>query len=98
MSIFIKLTVWLAVAILALWALDKVLLWVEGRGWIFYRRNRPTPGSLSSAFLEMHGLIEQGKKVIVQEMKKVKQDESHSGDQANPEGFDEHSNKDKQEL
>ena len=93
-SIFIKVLVWLAIAFIALWALDKLLLWTEGRGWIFYRRNRPTPGSLGNAFLEMHGLIEQGKKVIVQEIKKTKHDESHSGDPVGPDALDGHSSKD----
>jgi hypothetical protein len=92
---FIKILVWLAIAIVGLRAIDKLLLWAEGRGWIFYRRNKPTPGALGNAFLEIHGLIEQGKRVIVQEMKKAKHDESYSGDPVNPDGFDEHSTKDK---
>ena len=95
MSTLIRVLVWLAITVIALWAIDKLLLRAESRGWILYRRNKPRRGTLGNAFLEIHGLIEQGKKVIVQEAKKAKEDESFSGDPANPGRLDKNPTKDR---
>jgi hypothetical protein len=95
MTTLVKVSIWLAIAIVALWAIDTLLLWAEGRGWIFYRRNKPTRGALGNAFLEINGIIDQGKKVILREMKKTEHDESHSGDPANPDARSKRPTRDK---
>jgi hypothetical protein len=46
-----KLLVLGVVIMLAALALDHLLLWMESRGWIYWRRNRPARGA--STFLEL---------------------------------------------
>ena len=66
METFIKGFICVALIFFALWAIDKLLLWMEDSGWIFYRRKKPNRGSIGNAFLEVQSLIEPGTKVIWQ--------------------------------
>ena len=45
-------------AVIGLWALDRLALWMERRGWIYWRKRRPQPGSTGSAFLMMQSFIQ----------------------------------------
>ncbi|WP_433875857.1 hypothetical protein [Sinomonas atrocyanea] len=36
---------WLLIAAVVAVVLDRLLLWIEGRGWIYYRRRKPKGGS-----------------------------------------------------
>ena len=81
--------IWTAIIILALWAVDKLLLWMEVSGWINYRRKFPNRRSIGSAFLEVQSLIEPGKKATVEEMRRIKHDKSFSGDLKNDDRVDE---------
>jgi len=47
-----------AIVILALWAVDRVALALEARGWIYWRRRRASPRSVGAAALELHALLE----------------------------------------
>lgn len=42
-------------------ALDRLLLRAEERGWIYYRRRKPSPGSVGSAVLQVHSILEPAK-------------------------------------
>lgn len=44
----------------ALLVADRLLLAAEARGWIYYRRRKPNPGSLGDAMLRVQGMIEPG--------------------------------------
>jgi hypothetical protein len=51
--------------VLAGFAVDRVLLWMEWRGWIDYRRTYPgriDPGAVGPAFLAIQGLIQPDRK------------------------------------
>jgi hypothetical protein len=41
---------------------DRLLLKMESRGWIFYRKNKPNQGSLTNAILSVQSIIEPAKK------------------------------------
>jgi hypothetical protein len=45
-----------AAALLVLWGLHRLLLWAEGRGWIYYRKKRGSHGGLGATaeFLNMY--------------------------------------------
>jgi hypothetical protein len=50
--------VFVAVAVL-LFALDRIALWMEARGWIYWRRSKHNPsGALGNAFLEVQSILE----------------------------------------
>jgi hypothetical protein len=46
--------------------LDRLLLWAERRGWIYYRKRRGRSGSASSAFLEVQSLLEPSTKHVIE--------------------------------
>ena len=72
--------VWIAGSAFALFLLDKALLKMESRGWIYYRKKAPTRSSLGNAFLEVQSLLEPSKKAMVEVMKEEKKDQAESGD------------------
>ena len=83
--------IWVIFILLSLWAIDKLLLWMEDRGWINYRRKFPSRTSIGNAFLEVQSLIEPGKKATVEEIRRIKQDGSFSGDPINEDKLNEQS-------
>jgi hypothetical protein len=42
----------------ALWALDRLGLWLESRGWIYYRRVSPKGGGVAAGMSAFRELIE----------------------------------------
>jgi hypothetical protein len=46
------------VLLILLIAFDQLALWAERRGWIYYRKKNASPGSLGSALLESHAILE----------------------------------------
>ena len=75
-----KIILWIAGIALALLLLDKVLLKMESRGWIYYRRKAPTRSSLGNAFLEIQSMLEPSKKAMVEIMKEEKKEQADSGE------------------
>jgi hypothetical protein len=49
----------------ALWLLDRLGLWLEDRGWLYYRKKKPTTSSMS-AWVGLQQFIEPGVKHVVQ--------------------------------
>jgi len=49
---------WWAFLLGTLYALHRLALWMERRGWIYYLRRKPDPHSLGTAFLELHQLAQ----------------------------------------
>jgi hypothetical protein len=46
--------------------LDRLALWAEVRGWLYYRRRRPSSAAVGNAFLEAQSLLEPSKREIVE--------------------------------
>src|SRR5215218_4310886 len=57
---------WISAVIAALYALHRLALWMEGRGWLYYMHKRGSSGSLGSAFLEVHALMDPGKRHVLE--------------------------------
>ena len=70
--------------VLALFLLDRFLLWCESRGWIYWRRRRGSPGTAASAFLEMQAMLEPGKEHVVKETKRVHEERDDEGGPPDP--------------
>jgi hypothetical protein len=75
-----KLLVWGAVIMLAALAMDRLLLWIESRGWIYWRRNRPARGASTYHMLELHSNFDPGIQHILEATVKEEEDEDESGD------------------
>lgn len=60
----------LALVVLSvLFLLDRAALWAEQRGWIYWRKTKPTGNPLGSITLELQKVFESGKATHVIEAK-----------------------------
>jgi hypothetical protein len=75
-----KLIVWGTVIMAAGLALDRLLLWMESRGWLYWRRNRPARGASTYHMLELHSNFDPGIQHILEATVKEEEDEDDSGD------------------
>jgi hypothetical protein len=71
---------WFAVVVLGLWALHRVALWAERRGWIYWTRRKASPGTAASALLELQSLLEPGNKHVVESRFEEHSEENESGE------------------
>ena len=75
---------WVALAVVVALVMDRVLLAAERRGWIYYRKRKPTSGSASAAaFGPMAELFQPGQQVVVQERQR-QQNTRRSADGGEP--------------
>ena len=72
------LVAWSGLALAALYALHRLALWMESRGWIYYRHKRGSSGSLGSAFLEVQALLEPANRHVLE----IRGDEQPEADDA----------------
>lgn len=62
---------------------DRLLLWMERRGWILYRGLRPEPRGLGPAFLEVQRILEPGARHVLEEkVRRREQDDDEGGPDA----------------
>ncbi|MGW8265822.1 MAG: hypothetical protein ACWGSQ_05595 [Longimicrobiales bacterium] len=59
--------------------LDRVLLWVESRGWIYYRRTKPGRGASTYHLLEWNAAFDPTMRVVQEERVKEEREEEESG-------------------
>jgi len=55
------ITGWATLAAVALFALDRLALWMEARGWIYWRRRRAKGSAIGAAMLELQDMLEAGR-------------------------------------
>jgi hypothetical protein len=61
-----RLLAWIAAAAVVLFLLDRLALWAEARGWLYYRRRTPSSSAVGNAFLEVQSLLEPSKREVVE--------------------------------
>ncbi len=68
-----------------LYALHRLALWAEARGWIYYTR-RGSSGALGNAFLEVQALFEPTRRHVLEERQRAveKEEEDEDGDPPEP--------------
>ncbi len=71
---------WALVVLGALLALDRLLLWLESRGWLYYRRNKPRRGAATYHLMEIHTTFEPGFQEVMEAKVHEEQSEDESGD------------------
>lgn len=67
--------------------LDRLLLRMESRGWIYYRKKKSSPGTLGGAFLEVQNLVEPSKKYVIRLRNEDRKEQTESGEPPES-GFD----------
>jgi len=86
-----KTLVFVAVVAVALFALDRLALWMESRGWLYYRRRKPSSSTLGNAFLQVQSLLEPDKKALLEVRQDEQLEDDESGDPPEPGGAAEES-------
>jgi hypothetical protein len=59
---------------------DRLLLAAEARGWIYWRRSSPSPGTRASALLELQALLEADRRHTVEVLRQDAHEEDDEGD------------------
>ena len=59
--------------------LHVLALWMERKGWIYYKHNQPSRSRLGNAFLEVQSILEPNKKHIIEIKKGLKRDNAEPG-------------------
>jgi hypothetical protein len=62
-------------AALGLIVLDRLLLGAESRGWVYYRRRKASPGTLSRALVEMHATVEPAKAHVAEARQELREED-----------------------
>jgi hypothetical protein len=57
---------WAMAALVVLVAFDRLLRWMEDRGWIYYRAKRAHPDAMGAAALELERLVNPGATHVLQ--------------------------------
>ncbi len=75
-----KYVLWGTMVLLALYCIDRIAVWAEGRGWIFYRKRHPESSSVGNAMLELQTILEPSKRHLIEERVKQGGESQESGD------------------
>jgi hypothetical protein len=79
-----KYLLWGILAIIGLYCLDRISLWAEGCGWIYYRRRRANSSTVGNALLELQTILEPSKRHVIEERVKQGGESQESGDKPKP--------------
>ena len=71
---------------LAVFLLDRVLRWMEGRGWIYYRTQRRGSAGVGNALLGVHALLEPDRRHVLEVRQAEVMEEEDAGDPPVPGG------------
>jgi hypothetical protein len=72
-----------AAALVGLFALDRLLRWMERRGWIFYRERQPSGSGVANALGEFEAILNPAVREVVvarQEQRAQDDDDDDDGD------------------
>jgi hypothetical protein len=75
---------WVVGSVVGLFFLDRVLLWAEARGWIYYRVNKPGRGASTYHLFEWNAAFDPTMRQVQEEMVKEKKEEDEAGDPPGP--------------
>jgi hypothetical protein len=71
-----------------LFLLHRVALWMEGRGWLYYRTRKSSRASVGNALLELQSLLEPDRSHTVEVRRLEQLEEDESGDPPSTAGGD----------
>ncbi len=67
-----------------LYAIHRLALWAEARGWIYYLHRKADSSTLGNAFLEVQSLIEPEKRHLVEIRQEEAVEEDDQGEPPDP--------------
>ena len=76
---------WIVGLVIGALCLDRVLLGMEARGWIYYRRTKPGRGASTYHLLEWNAILDPTMRQVLEERTKEERVEEASGAPPTPE-------------
>jgi hypothetical protein len=76
---FLEAALWLVGGGVGLFALDRLLLWVESRGWIYYRKSRPGRGASTYHLFQWSSILDPTVKEVLEERVREEREEEVPG-------------------
>ncbi len=75
-----KLVLWGVAVAAALFLLDRLFLWMESRGWLYYRRTKSRGGASLYHFLQIHKIYNPEIQEVIEVKYGEEQQEDESGE------------------
>ncbi|MBL8547616.1 MAG: hypothetical protein JNL81_14210 [Hyphomonadaceae bacterium] len=75
---------WIGGALVAFFLIDRLGLWAEERGWIYWRRKRAQTGALGSALMELNTFTNPAAQHVVEAKDAKKLEERENDDPPHP--------------
>jgi hypothetical protein len=79
---------WLAIGFvvcISIYLLHRLFLWMESRGWIYYKNRRASPATRANAALEVTSLLEPQKRHVLKIQQEERQEEDGESEPPEPE-------------
>ncbi len=67
---------------LSLYALHCLALWMESRGWLYYRKHKRGSAAMGSVMLEIQSFYRPAVEHVIEQRQEEKREEDESGDPA----------------
>jgi hypothetical protein len=77
---WVELALWMIGTVAGLFVLDRLLLWIESKGWIYYRRNKPGRGASTFHLLEWTSVLDPTQRQVMEIRAKEERQEDEAGD------------------
>ena len=75
-----EMLLWILGPVGGLLILDRLLLFFEAKGWIYYRRNKPGRGASTFHLLQWTSVLDPTQRQVIEERVKEERREDESGD------------------
>jgi hypothetical protein len=75
-----KVGVWIVAGVVAPYMLHRLALWMEGKGWLYYKNKQAPSSMLGNAFLEVQSMVDPGKRLILEAKRETNREDDESGD------------------
>ena len=76
--------VWILLGAAGLYGFDRLALWMERRGWIYWRKKHGSSGTLGAALLEVQAIFEPSKRHVLEVRRDERSEDEDSGDPPTP--------------
>jgi hypothetical protein len=76
----LKFALWALALIAALALVDRLLLWMEEKGWLYYRRTRGRGGGAIYHMMETHSTFDPGIQEVIEAKYHEEKNQDESGD------------------
>jgi hypothetical protein len=79
-----KLAAWVFAVVLALYALHRLALWMESRGWVYYRKHKRGSAAMGSVMLEIQSFYRPSIEHVIEQKQEEQREEDDAGDPSVP--------------